>query len=75
MEYRLRDIIKTHGKGLVRRGCPKGQPAVKFNHSPFLSNGGGLRATNHELQATIFPRAEGGQGDIVPLSLTPRSGI
>ena len=83
MEYRLRDIIKTHGKGLVRRGCPKpfwpvrcrpaegagrlpkrtavaGQPAVKFNHSPFLSNGGGLRATNHEPRATAFSMSRGG---------------
>ena len=82
---------KYTANGLVRRGCPltsqtafggqlpyKGslvQPAVKFNHSPFLSNGRLLRATNHEPRATIFLRAEGHSSDVVILRLLPCSGI
>ena len=42
---------------LPKRTAVAGQPAVKFNHSPFLSNGGILRTTNHEPR--FFPRAEG----------------
>ncbi|WP_444321404.1 hypothetical protein [Megasphaera sp.] len=44
---------------------------MKFNHSPFLSNGKILRATSHG----FFHEPRVTQGDVVNLSLSPRSGI
>ena len=79
---------KIHGHGLVRRGRPltsqtafggqlpyKGslvRPAAIFGHSRSEYNGKFLRATNNE--PLFFDEPRGTRGDVVILSLLPRSG-
>ena len=35
IELRSQFVKKYTANGLVHRGCPKGQPAAIFDHSPF----------------------------------------
>ena len=88
-EKEITDCKKIHGHGLVRRGQPltsqtafggqlpyKGslvRPVARFHHSLFEYNGRFLRATNNEPLFFDEPRVT--RGDVVILSLLPRSGI
>ena len=75
LRYRIQAMEENYKKytanGLVRRGCPKGQPAAIFDHSLFKHNGRLLGATNHGL----FHEPRVARGDVVSLNLLPRSGI
>ena len=66
---------KYTANGLVRRGCPKGQPVVRFGHTYSCMMVGFYepRTTNHEPLFFHEPRVT--RGDVFNLSLLPRSGI
>ena len=67
---RRKTVAKTDSRGW--------RPVVIFDHSPFEYNGRLLRATSHEQRTTshdFFHEPRVTRGDVVILSLLPRSGI
>ena len=75
-ERKRSQIAKKYtANGLVRRGCPKGQPVVRFGHTYSCMMVGFYepRTTNHEPLFFHEPRVT--RGDVFNLSLLPLSGI